>query len=364
MGDQDTKTRYDNDHLGFRYALSVGSSSTGERGDIRIIDDPHKASEIHSKTIREGVITWHDEEFSTRKNDPDKSSTILIMQRLHFGDLSGHLLAKGGWEHLCLPGVHDGVKRTTSIGWQETRNKGDFLWPEVYNKQNIEQLRKDLGSYGFAGQIMQTPVAEEGGIIKKHWFKYERVLPVFTRRILSLDCSFKNTEDSDFVAIQYWGQVGSKKYLIKRFRARLDLPSTIDLCLEWAKQPYDRFLIEEKANGPGVIQMVKRSLPRVIPINPKDSKEARLHMCSNDFEAGDIYFNFYEDTENLRHELTGFPATDNDDEMDACTQALNDMRIGEKKNDVYNPNIIPEVSDLRTRQIAEKRKRNNESYFG
>jgi hypothetical protein len=101
------KTRFDNSATGYRLASSVGGSLTGEGGDRLVADDPHNVKERESDTIRESVIQWWNEVMSTRGNDPKTVARVVVMQRIHELDLSGYLLEKGGYEHLCLPAEYE-----------------------------------------------------------------------------------------------------------------------------------------------------------------------------------------------------------------------------------------------------------------
>lgn len=100
---------------GVCYAQGTGGTITGFGvGKIResfggaiIIDDPHKASEAKSKTIREGVIEWFQNTLESRTNSPE-TPIIVIMQRLHEEDLAGWLLDGGNgeeWELICLSAI-------------------------------------------------------------------------------------------------------------------------------------------------------------------------------------------------------------------------------------------------------------------
>lgn len=100
--DQNEKSRFENNHAGYCLATSVDGSNTGEGADIIVCDDPHNVRDRESEIMRENVITWWSEVMSTRLNNPKTGRRVLIMQRLHEGDLCGHLLRKGGWDHLCL----------------------------------------------------------------------------------------------------------------------------------------------------------------------------------------------------------------------------------------------------------------------
>jgi hypothetical protein len=106
--DQNTKGRFDNDRSGYRIATSVGGSATGEGGDRIVCDDPNNVNEVESDSVRKATNDWFDVVMSTRVNDPKTTAKVVVMQRCHEQDLSGHLLEQGGWEHLCLPAEYEG----------------------------------------------------------------------------------------------------------------------------------------------------------------------------------------------------------------------------------------------------------------
>src|SRR5258706_14880303 len=69
--------------------------------------------------------------------DPRHTAEVIIMQRLHERDLSGHVLENDpDFVHLRLPAVLDTItfpRCRTSIGWEDPRpNDGDLLWPERF----------------------------------------------------------------------------------------------------------------------------------------------------------------------------------------------------------------------------------------
>ena len=95
--------------------------------------------------------------------------------------------------------------------------------------------------------------------------------------------------------------------------------------------PYPRsiVLIEDKANGPAVIQMLRAEIPGILPINPEGGKESRLRAVSPLFEAGNVYLpdpSIAPWVEDVIAELTVFPNGAHDDDVDAASQALNWLR--------------------------------------
>lgn len=329
VADQNQKSRFENDRSGYRLATSVDASATGEGGDRIVVDDPHNVRDAASALVRESTLVWWDEAMTTRLNNPQTGARIIVMQRVHEQDLSGHLLAQGGWEHLCLPAEYEGEKHFTSIGWSDPREAtGELLWPERFDRRTLDDLKRSLGSYGTAGQLQQRPAPAAGGILKRDWWKYYTVIPEqFDMVMQSWDLTFKDAETSDYVVGQVWGAVGPDRYLLDQVRARLDFPATIaavrGLSARWPGAIAK--IVEDKANGPAVIATLQREIVGMIPVNPQGSKEARAHSVAPMIEAGNVYLpdpTLTPWVDEFIHECASFPFGAHDDQVDAMTQAL------------------------------------------
>lgn len=359
-GDQNLKSRFENDKTGLRLATGVGGAATGEGGDFIIVDDPHKALDAQSTALREEANAWWDETMSTRGNNPKTVVKVVIMQRLHEQDLTGHLLDRiktdgQHYEHLCLPAEYErqDMQRVTSIGWKDPRREpGALLWPERFGPAELKDLKSSLGSYGTAGQLQQRPAPDEGGIFKKVWWRYWRPrgvampavalqmadgsyveieadeLPLsFDEQIQSWDMTFKDTKSSDFVAGQVWGRVAANKYLLDYFLERADLIATIAAVLRmterWPKAIGK--LIEDKANGPAVISTLRNRVTGLIAVEPEGGKIARAYAVQPQVEAGNVYLPhpaLFGWVDAFRTSCAGFPNLAHDDDVDAMTQAL------------------------------------------
>jgi predicted phage terminase large subunit-like protein len=149
----------------------------------------------------------------------------------------------------------------------------------------------------------------------------------FDEIIQSWDCAFKETSSSDYVVGQVWGRIGADKYLVDQVRRRMDCPTTIQEIVRLSEKypKAQRKLIEDKANGPAVISMLKHKLTGLIPVNPEGGKEARAHAVSPQIESGNIYLLSPEVAPwvgSFIDECAAFPQGANDDQVDAMTQAL------------------------------------------
>ena len=240
----------------------------------------------------------------------------------------------------------------TSIGWSDPRTKpGELLWPERFGPKEIDDLKRSLGSYAAAGQLQQRPSPAEGGMIKRHWFRFwqppgANLPPILVRypdgsgrqivaeeiglvdeQAQSWDCAFKGLATSDYVVGQVWGRRGSQFLLLYQMRGQMDCPATVRAVRQLSRlwPSCAAKLIEDKANGSAVIQMLANEIPGIIPVNPEGGKLARAAAVSPLIEAGNVYMphpQFFPWVNDFIEECAAFPNGAHDDQVDAMTQVL------------------------------------------
>ena len=119
--DTDIKSLWWNEYGGGVYATSTGGQVTGFRAGLMekgftgalIVDDPVKPADALSDTIRDGVNNNFNETIKSRLAI-ESIPIMIIMQRIHYKDLSGYLLRGGSgekWHHLSLPVILDNSKK-------------------------------------------------------------------------------------------------------------------------------------------------------------------------------------------------------------------------------------------------------------
>lgn len=178
-GDQNQKTYYENTDTGWRQACAV-ASMTGKRGDRVLWDDPHSVEAALSVAHRQTALRVFQETLPTRLNSPSDSAIVIVMQRLHEEDVSGHIIASDiGYEHLCLPMEFEPDRRcTTSIGFSDPRTEeGELLFPERFPREVVERDKKAMGAYAVAGQFQQRPAPRTGGFFAWDQIKLVDVAP-------------------------------------------------------------------------------------------------------------------------------------------------------------------------------------------
>ena len=150
-------------HGGSRSSFTLTGAITGHGADMIIIDDPQAAHE--SEPIEsEGVCDWYDRNIYQRLDDKKDGVVILLMQRVAHDDLTAHLLARGGWEHLNLPAIATEDQLFPAyFGERVLRKKGDALHPA---RESCDQLRAamlQMGAHAFMAQYQQAPYGSSEG---------------------------------------------------------------------------------------------------------------------------------------------------------------------------------------------------------
>lgn len=317
-------------HRGNYRSAGVGGGITGMGGDIMLIDDPVKDREqADSHVRREKVWDWYTSTFYPRRSPG--AGILLIQTRWHTDDLAGRLLeaqATGDgdeWRVINFPAIAEVDEKHRRIG--------EALHPERYNLDSLQQTRRAIGERDFNALYQQRPVADGGQIFKEPWLRYwfPKDLPEqFDSIILSWDMTFKDSNDSDYVVGQVWASKDADRFLLDQVRSRMSFTDTLAAFKAQAeKWPLaTRKLIEDKANGPAVIDTLKHIVTGLIPVEPDGSKTARAHAVTYLFESGNVYIPHPSHCSWAKAyiaELLQFPAGAHDDQVDATTRALRDM---------------------------------------
>src|SRR3984893_446412 len=331
---------------GSRVATSVGGVLTGRGADIIVIDDPLKPEEALSQTQRQAANEWYDHTLYSRLNDKLRGAIVLIMHRLHEDDLAGHVLEQEPWEVVRLPAIADDneLHRFEGVFGQQSfgRKEGEALHPEREPPAMLEQIRRTIGEYNFAGQYQQMPAPQGGGMVKAAWFRTYAPSegPVlFDRIVQSWDTANKATELSDFSVCTTWGIAGKDLYLLHVLRKRMEYPELKRaVCQQAEAFNASVVLIEDKASGTQLIQeLVELGLHAVTRYQPQADKIMRMHAQTAMIENGFVHLPREAGWRaEYLHELTVFPGGKYDDQVDSTAQLLDWLKqAGREPGGIY-----------------------------
>jgi predicted phage terminase large subunit-like protein len=326
--DQNRKTKFATTKHGFRLATSVGGTTIGEGGDVLIADDPISPLQASSKKMRNRAISWYKESFSTRLNDKKRGIKVIVMQRLHDDDLVGRIIKDmpDDWRVVNIPAIAEKDELYETKRFSYFRKKGEYLHESREGKKELDEMKRQLGSYAFSAQYQQKPVAEGGGVIKKEWIARYELLPKDPSFIVqSWDLAFTNKSYSDYSICTTWFVEKDKFYLADVYRVQKEFPDLVkDSELLFKKWNAEIMVVEDTVASKAFIQEVKKNTKcRIIGSRPIQDKLTRLAITSPAFESGKIHFpknaSWLVDFEN---ELLSFPETPHDDQIDSTTQFL------------------------------------------
>ena len=306
------------------------SGLTGNTADLFIIDDPIKnRQEADSETTRNTI--WNEYLNSVRTRIKPGGKLIVIQTRWHEEDLYG-MIAKNEKNITIINIPCECESEDDVLG----RKIGDSLCPEIgrgnaWLKEFKQAYVGKEGSRAWTALYQGSPVAMEGNLLKATWWQYyeetyeELQLPYV---IISVDAAFKDGDDNDFVAIQVWGKKDNKYYLLDALKKHLDFVGTLAAIRNFRSRYSDTMfvLIEDKANGTAIINVLSMEMDGVIPVKPEGGKVTRANAVAPTIEAGRVYLpRFANFTGEFVAECSAFPNAAHDDQVDAMTQALNRM---------------------------------------
>lgn len=358
---------------GVRFATSVGGAGAGLRAHVIGIDDPLNIVDAHSKAEREAAIDWMSQTLSQRFVMSYPPRLLLTMQRLHEEDPTAWLMKQVNAQCLRLPSEYEPDNPCVTYHWVEKRNghvervkqelwrdprtePGELLFPQMRNRERIDDDKVKLGPFGFASQHQQRPAPEGGGIFKtedwRFWKTHDHIMERLgltggsrprgcydgparmidfdvdlTEQIISVDATFKETEGGSYVVIQVWGRAGADRLLLYQIRRRMDFTDTVKALLDVIKlfPEARRKLIEGKANGDAIISTLERSHGvsgcEAVPVSA--NKVQRAHAQSPHQSSGHVLL---PEGAPFLGEYIGehaqFPNAANDDQVDCTSQGL------------------------------------------
>ena len=343
-------------HRGGVRSVGLAGGITGRPADVVFIDDPVRNREqADSEAYRARAKSFWTSTAGTRL--APGAPVILILTRWHEDDMAGWLLSREDghrWRVINIPAQadHDPTKgETDPLG----REPGEFMQSARTNehtgqprsRHEWEQVKVQAGSRDWNALYQGRPAPAEGALFKRDHWEPRYTEPLALQRpdgsmwvpvsdgdqlAASWDLAFKGTSSSDYVVGQVWLKRGVHLYLLDMVRRRMTFTETLTevkaLAAKWPQASAK--LVEDKANGPAVMDMLSRSVPGLIPVEPEGGKVARANAASPFVEAGNVHLPAAEllpNVEELVEEAAAFPNGAHDDAVDALTQAVNRLLL-------------------------------------
>jgi predicted phage terminase large subunit-like protein len=365
--DQNTKGYFANTCGGERYSVGTGGSVTGMHGHFIIVDDPIDPLRVASQTELDSANRWMDETLSTRKVDKSITPTILIMQRLHQDDPTGHILENRPNEvkHICLPAVYDpeldrprGTDEdsfATRISVRprslRKRYKNQLMDPVRLSWDVCERSQRELGRFGYAGQMLQSPIPAGGRLFDISNLQLKSPPGRFRMCVRFWDKAGTSGAGAYSVGVLMAKDFDDKFWVLDVMRGQWNSAVREDIIRSTAEMDGAHVIVGvEQEPGSGGKESAEGTVRRLAGFRvrvdrPTGTKEARAEPYSVSVNNGDVYLARGEWNRSYVDELQYFPDSQFKDQVDASSGAYTiltkyRMRVG----------ALPQASPKKTRR--------------
>ncbi|RWC00625.1 MAG: terminase [Mesorhizobium sp.] len=333
------ETSFANSKTGTREGVAFGSL-TSQRGDRLVIDDPHSTETAESAADRLATTRKFREGAQNRLNDQEKSAIVVIMQRLHEEDVSGIIEQIGmDYVRLMLPMEFEPERACeTEIGFKDPRTyDGELLDPMRFPADAVAKLKRDMGSYAYAGQYQQRPAPRSGGMFQRSDFEVVDAVPAGARRCRAWDFAAskeKPGKQPDWTVglkmahqggIFYVEDVERGRWSPGEVETKLKNIATHDGLEVTIRTPQDPGSAG-KADAATKTKLLAGYAVKVETVT--GDKATRAKPASAQAEAGNVKLLRGRWNEIFLDEVCSFPNAQFDDQVDAFADALNELALG------------------------------------
>jgi len=314
---------------GRRIATSVGGTLTGKGGRILLYDDLMKADDALSLVKRDNCHTWFRNTAANRLNDPKLGAIVIVAQRLHVDDLVGRLIPSGDWDVLNLPATATEPQVLALGGGARWRRViGELLHPDRIDEDELNRIRREMGSAAFEAQYQQSPVLPGGNLVKREWFGTYDGPPRashYEALIQSWDTASVPGIDNDYSVCTTWGLINNYVDLLDVHSAQYHYADLLREARKLRQEWKPRLIVVEKT-GVGIAlgtDLDRDGSRDVMALNVKDDKITRMSLQSAKIEAGQVRLPKSAPwLEQFLLEVGEFPNGKYDDQVDTLSQVL------------------------------------------
>ena len=342
----------------------------GDGGGMFIDDPMRNWQEAHSEAARAKVKNAF---YGTLRHrlDQEAAPIFVVHARWHMKDLSGELLGSTEdetgeqWEHVAIPAL--AIEGRPDV---LDREPGEPIEPERFTKADVHARHRALVSPHLVAAIeQQDPQPDEGIELLREWFVISPATEVPTApdlAISSWDLKLKDKEAGDYVVGQVWWRVGTAYWLMGQIRGLYDHATTANaIALLAVRHPeVGEHVIEAAGSADEVIPQLRRP---IAGYSVTDAMAARLGMTDTERAAVELlrrtgmarlvpkpakmdksmrarsYIAPAAEAGNVRipetlaglpaliDEIAAFPEGEHDDQVDAMSQGLQRLALGEAK---------------------------------
>ncbi len=310
------------------FAAGVRGPITGRRGDLILIDDPIKSwAEAESPRFRSALYDWYRAELTARLKPEGR--IVLMMTRWHEDDLAGRLMrTESGWNSLVLPAL---AEANDILG----RPEGAALWPEWEDERAIARRRREVGERAFAALYQQRPRPPDSAMFNAKTIHVLTEAPQVVRSIRAWDLAATaeaSGRDADYTVGLKLGLTSESKLVVLDVVRMRASPAQVEariLLVARADGPTTIIALPQDPGQAGVAQIALLTRTLVgftVDASPeRGAKIIRARAAATQVDAGNVLLVAAPWNDAFLSELSAFPDSSKDDQVDALARAVNTL---------------------------------------
>lgn len=317
-------------------SCGILSGVTGNRAHGLIIDDPIKGREqANSETIRQKTYEAYQDDLLTRLIPG--GWIVLIQTRWHEDDLAGRILPEGWkgesgdilckdgniWKVLCIQA------RCEIDGDPLGRKRGEYLWPEWFDRQHWAQFESSPRTW--ASLYQQLPTPAEGDLFRPEQLKPVDAIPAGSIKWVRA-WDFGSTTDGDYTTGLKLGRYEDGRLIIADVNRMRRGPDERDAAIRntaAADGVSVQISIPQDPGQAGKTQVLylTRELSgyRVKSSPETGSKQTRAEPIAAQINVGNVMMLRADWNKAFIEELRAFPNGTYDDQVDALSRAFSEL---------------------------------------
>ncbi len=310
-------------------AAGVRTALTSRHYDVIIEDDIISASKddltgieaIPSREEVEKAIGWHKLAVSLLAN-PKDGEIINVGTRWAKFDVIEHILTeqKDVFEFFHLSALDE---------------NGEPTYPERFDKETLNQIKAEQGTYIFSTQYLNSPIDEDNMVFLPDWIQYYDVEPKTSNNYIIVDPAISERRKADYSCVMCVGAVKDRDlYVLEYVRKRVNPSDLIEIILSMAQRRGAlKVAIESVAYQQALSHFFQKEIKekgiylQVEEVKPgrNESKDLRIRGLQPMAREGRIFIKPHH-TE-LRSEMLDFPYGAHDDVIDTLAYAPRIIRF-------------------------------------
>lgn len=309
-------------------ARGAGGQIRGFRPDVVICDDIETDESVRSEEQRKLLKDWL---FKACLNTLIPGGQFIIIGTIihPLSVLADLLSIDNNWE-----------KRKYQAYKESKQEAGYELWGELWSHEKLQARKREIGSWAFSSEFMNSPISDETAPIKESQIRYWKVLPTEYSAVIAVDPAYSEDENADYkVAVLVLCDTQANRYLAHYIRTHMKIGEFQDAIINlWMlhrnvitgvgipnvgveKGFFDSFLrkCDERKLYPPVVELKNVFVSASTTISSRNKVSRVTAALQPLFEQGKYYIG--QEMLEARDELMSIGVSRHDDLVDAMAYA-------------------------------------------